>query len=92
MTPERILSVVEFYRSFFKRTGIIAADCDEDSFMVDSVACLQHCHGMLDKIKTFVEEGRLEKAFRWLGFIQGVLWIQGMFTLKDLKEHNRPKE
>lgn len=30
-----------------------------------------------------------EKAHRWLGFIQGVLWMAGRFTLDDLKEHSR---
>jgi hypothetical protein len=30
-----------------------------------------------------------EKAHRWLGFIQGVLWMSGCFTLDELKEHSR---
>jgi hypothetical protein len=30
-----------------------------------------------------------EKAHRWLGFIQGVLWMAGAFTLNELKEHSR---
>jgi hypothetical protein len=30
-----------------------------------------------------------EKAHRWLGFIQGVLWLSGVFTLDELKEHSR---
>ena len=30
-----------------------------------------------------------EKAHRWLGFIQGVLWMAGCFTLDELKEHSR---
>jgi hypothetical protein len=29
-----------------------------------------------------------EKAHRWLGFIQGVLWMAGVFTLDELKEHS----
>lgn len=29
-----------------------------------------------------------EKAHRWLGFIQGVLWMAGAFTLNELKEHS----
>lgn len=29
------------------------------------------------------------KAMRWLGFIQGVLWAEHVFTVHDLKEHNR---
>lgn len=29
-----------------------------------------------------------EKAHRWLGFIQGVLWMAGCYTLDQLKEHS----
>lgn len=32
---------------------------------------------------------RREKAHRWLGFIQGVFWMSGVFTLDELKEHSR---
>jgi hypothetical protein len=30
-----------------------------------------------------------EKAHRWLGFIQGVLWMGGRYSLDELKEHSR---
>lgn len=30
-----------------------------------------------------------EKAMRWLGFIQGVLWILGVFSISQMREHNR---
>jgi len=39
----------------------------------------------------FLDEGHAEKSMRWLGFIQGVLWARGMYTLDDLKNHNRPR-
>ncbi|MDD2696684.1 MAG: hypothetical protein PHE52_00800 [Candidatus Pacebacteria bacterium] len=45
---------------------------------------------MLDKMEGFLKEGRIEKAFRWLGFIQGCLWSTGEYTLEDLMNHNRP--
>jgi hypothetical protein len=32
----------------------------------------------------------MEKAFRWLGFVQGVLWTNRVYTLDNLKSHNRP--
>jgi hypothetical protein len=31
-----------------------------------------------------------EKFMRWLGFMQGVLWNNGIYTLDQLKDHNRP--
>lgn len=38
----------------------------------------------------FARDGRLEKAFRWLGFMQGVLWAEGIYSINELKNHNRP--
>lgn len=35
---------------------------------------------------------KLEKKFRWLGFIQGVLWTTGQETLEELKQMNMPDE
>lgn len=47
---------------------------------------------MLPLTMSFAEEGRTEKAFRWLGFIQGVLWAEGVYSIDELKDHNKPKE
>jgi hypothetical protein len=30
-----------------------------------------------------------DKLMRWLGFLQGVLWCDGMYSLDELKAHNR---
>jgi hypothetical protein len=44
----------------------------------------------LGRAREFREGSRSkrEKAHRWLGFIQGVLWMSGVFTLDELKEHS----
>lgn len=44
---------------------------------------------MISKIRKFLVEGRREKAMRWLGFIQRVLWAEDIYTIDELKEHNR---
>lgn len=31
----------------------------------------------------------IEKVHRWLGFIQGILWTQGIFTINEMREQNR---
>lgn len=30
-----------------------------------------------------------EQRQRWLGFVQGVLWLKGLYTLNDLREQVR---
>lgn len=51
---------------------------------------LCHVRYMIAALLPMIEEGRTEKCMRWLGFIQGVLWMAGVFTLEELKNHSRP--
>ena len=90
MTAEKILEIVEVYRKFFEERHIKKIDYPHDKLLMSKIEGLRHCHGMLDKIVEFVREGKKEKACRWLGFIQGYLWGQGIYTLNNLKNHNRP--
>lgn len=53
-----------------------------------SIAC--HILWMCETATGFVDDGRTDKAFRWLGFIQGVLWADGSQTLEQLKNDSRP--
>lgn len=40
----------------------------------------------------FIDEGRREKAMRWLGFVQGVTFASGIATVEELKNDSRPDE
>lgn len=33
-----------------------------------------------------------EKFMRWLGFVQGVFYAQGVYTIEQMKAHNCPDE
>lgn len=91
MTPPKVLEIIEIYRKFFVERGVGKIDYPHDELLDSEVRGLEHCHGMLDKMVVFVRAGRMEKAFRWLGFIQGVLWAARIFPLAKLMEHNRPQ-
>lgn len=90
MTSEKILKVIETYRKLFVERGIGKIDYPHDHLLDRAEVGLSHCHGMLDQMVEFAREGRLDKAFCWLGFVQGVLWVNGIYTLTELKDHNRP--
>lgn len=49
---------------------------------------LEHLRWMCGEIENHIQVGRFEKANRWLGFIQGILFSIGNFSLEDLKRHN----
>lgn len=49
----------------------------------------RYCTTMVPRALEFIEEGEIDKAHRWLGFIQGVMWVEKIYTLEELKEHSR---
>jgi hypothetical protein len=51
---------------------------------------LPHLLFMCQEAQTFVDANRVEKAMRWLGFLQGTLWSHGYCTLDELKRHSMP--
>jgi hypothetical protein len=90
MTSEKLQTVIDTYRAKFLAMGIPKIDFPHERILDIPVLGLGHCHGMLDRMEEFIKENRLDKVYRWLGFIQGVLWIQKIYTLDDLMNHNRP--
>lgn len=53
---------------------------------------LGHVAWAVEQCRLFVAEGRMEKAFRWLGFIQGALWYEGIYSIDELANQSRPTE
>lgn len=93
MTKEKIEEVIEFYEEYLLgyRANRYAVDKKILNFDEDKVIVLEHCRYMIDKIKIFLQQDRIEKAFRWTGFVQGCLWAAGVFSVNQIKDHNRPK-
>jgi len=89
MTSEQVLATIEIYRNMFTEFDVEKVDYPDDLILEPADIGMYHCHNMLDKMVEFVHEGRMDKANRWLGFVQGVLWANGIYALVDFKEHNR---
>jgi hypothetical protein len=90
MTPDKVREVVALYRTMFAELiDGRSHKCSTDG-TPDEHRALLHCWAMLDELEQFTREGRMEKAFRWLGFIQGCLWTCGVYSLDELKDHNKP--
>ena len=100
MTPDKVREVLAIYRKKFEDMHIPnypfphhkipnrgQADIDFNNQFHYNLA---HCHNMLDQMEIFIQEGRMDKVFRWLGFIQGVLWAAGIYTVEEMANHNRP--
>lgn len=94
MVPERILEIVRMYRSRFIAMDVAAKDYPHDELIVfkQGEDPLAHCCGMLPKIEILVHQGRTEEARHWLGFVEGCLWISGIYCLDDLHNYKEVDE
>lgn len=50
---------------------------------------LNHALWMCEQSRQFLRSGRLAKAYRWIGTIQGILLMNGVFSIMELKDQNR---
>jgi hypothetical protein len=89
MDAQKTRQVIALYREYFEQRGVAKRSQPHDKIINDPLCQFEHCHWMLDTMDEFVNQGELEKAFRWLGFVQGVLWSQGVCRLDQLREHNK---
>lgn len=51
-----------------------------------------HLAWMLGEIVPFYDAGRIEKAMRWLGYVQGACVALGMCTIDAMKDLNKPDD
>lgn len=49
---------------------------------------LNHAMWMCGEIEAFVRQNRMAKAYRWIGMVQGLLFMGGVYSIAELKEHN----
>lgn len=88
MTTEKLKEVLGYYADWIDEVGNCAPV--EHSGDGDDPTHLEHLHWMCDRAELdFVPAGEIDKAMRWLGFVQGVLCAKGYFTLAQLREHSR---
>jgi hypothetical protein len=99
MTDEQLIALLSYYHDFIcadcyppltsgKKLRPGAFNIPSFDVAALSGRCVpEHLAWMCSESIKFVQKGDVEKAHRWLGFIQGVLWKEGAFTLNDLREH-----
>lgn len=80
MTPDQLAKTLNLYANKTQELVALESPCQRD---LDK---LKHVVWMCEEAKTFHS---VEKSMRWLGFIQGYLWVTGVFSIEEMKEHNR---
>jgi hypothetical protein len=77
MTSERIIEVIELYRQKLETL-------DQSN---EQIAYLSN---MLTRFPSVAKHQ--DKAMRWLCFMQGVFWSNGIYSIEELKKHNKSSE
>ena len=62
--------------------------CDEVQRMLENYGSKADVLGVLG-VETESDRSKLDKAMRWLGFIQGVFAADGIMSVEQMKEDNR---
>ena len=72
-------NLLKFYQSEFVRMGIKP---------MQRGMALPHCVWMIDEmIRVATVSDDVAKINRWIGFVQGVLWKEGMYRIDELRQH-----
>jgi len=91
MTDDQIIAMMIKYEKLLTERGVPVVEHPHGIVCNICLTALAHLHTMFPEVLEFVAKGRREKAMRWLGFIQGVLWVCGLATIDELKNDNRTK-
>ena len=91
MTDEQVKQVLDAYRARLEKEGYTPhqIDFDRTTASFPRSRQLEHVAWMCGEIQRALDEGDRERAMRWFGFTQGVLWAQGVYAVNELREQNR---
>ncbi len=99
MTPKKTIEAFEACAALItKRTGYSVAvrmDPEQVTQLAEPFSefgqAMNHLLFCCEEGPRMVKDGRMEKAFRWLGFVQGGIWAAGLAPLETLKKMNMPE-
>lgn len=101
MTPEKIKQALdEVAKIILNYNGCespVEERLSEDKMMknvedLKEWEIIYHLHFMTQEGKRLVDQGRIAKSHRWLGFLQGALWGLGITSIVEQKNINRPDD
>lgn len=91
MKHEKIVEALKECARLLEEVGLGPCRCEATRVTPNMSERGAHALWMALEAATWPPERR-EKAMRWLGFVQGVLWSQHVATIEQLKKMNMPDE
>jgi hypothetical protein len=96
LSPQHLSRLLEFYERTLDGLGYSKVVYPTPSAYVGRnilagarFDCLNHAYWMCDGVRRLAGQHRMEKAYRSLGIIQGMLFLGGVFTLDEIMSHDR---
>jgi hypothetical protein len=91
VTDEQLKYVVAAYQAKLHREGYgpVQIDFNRTTASFPRSRQLEHVAWMCTEIQKAVVAGERERAMRWFGFVQGVLWAHGVYAVNEMREQNR---
>jgi hypothetical protein len=96
LSATHVLALTEAYRRTLEYLGYspiaypdTSERCGTNKRAGVKFACLNHAYWMCGRIKNFAEWDRMGKALRWLGTVQGMLIMAGVFSIDEIMAHDR---
>ncbi len=88
MTTGDWLFILNHYKRYLEKEGVTLLGFPFTMRFPTKDLAHAHLLSMIPQMENFLLREQKEKFFRWLGFVQGVLWVLGDFTIQELREHN----
>lgn len=83
-----IITAVDKYDAELAAKGVDPRRCDVGSPVPDDATAYSHLRWMCTQIREFAQDERFDKCNRWLGFMQGSLWMLKHNTIDSFREDN----
>ncbi len=87
MSKEQLIALLDAYLVELKQIKPHRADYALRN--PGHTTALGHAVFMCTEVKALIRLDKMEKAHRWLGFIQAILWTQGIYTIDEMRKHNQ---
>ena len=96
LTVEQAYAMLDFYEDLLEKQGYepipypdVNARVGGSVYRGAKFDTLNHAYWMCQQTRALIRQGRWSKAQRWIGMIQGLVFMGGLCSISELKTHNR---
>jgi len=81
--------ICSYQKLFLDKKDIEKARCPKDKLLPSVDLALSHVFCMLDDVERLVMENKIGEALNLLGFVQGILFHNRLYTLEEIAMRNK---